>query len=59
MDKRTNIMNIGDIVTMRNYPSTYIISRVYTSMWNRYEIIDLETGYIHRDIGGGQLERTS
>jgi hypothetical protein len=59
MDKRRNIMKIGDIVTMRNYPSTYIISRVYTSMWNRYEIIDLETGYIHRDIGGGQLERTS
>jgi hypothetical protein len=49
-------MNIGTIVRMRNYPSTYIISRVYTSVWNRYEIIDLETGYMHRDIGGGQLE---
>ena len=48
-------MKIGDIVTMRNYTSTYIISRVYTSLWDRYEIIDLETGYIHRDIGGGQL----
>ena len=59
MDIRRIIMNIGDIVTMRNYPSTYIISRVYTSVWNRYEIIDLETGYIHRDIGGGQLGRVA
>jgi len=52
-------MKIGDIVTMRNYPSTYIISRVYTSVWNRYEIIDLKTGYMYRDIGGGQLERAA
>ena len=49
-------MNIGDIVTVRNYPSEYIICRVYTNVWSRYDIIDLETGYMHRCIGGGQME---
>jgi hypothetical protein len=49
-------MNIGDIVTVRDYPSQYIICKVHTGSWNRYDIIDLETGYLHRCIGGGQLE---
>ena len=50
------MMNIGDIVTIRNYPSQYIICKVHTEIWSRYDIIDLETGYLHRCIGGGQLE---
>ena len=50
------MMNIGDIVTVRNYPSQYIICKVHTNVWSRYDIIDLETGYLHRCIGGGQLE---
>ena len=50
------MMNIGDIVTVRNYPSQYIICRVATDVWSRYDIIDLETGYLHRCIGGGQME---
>ena len=49
-------MNIGDIVTVRNYPSQYIICRVATNVWSRYDIIDLETGYLYRSIGGGQME---
>ena len=49
-------MNIGDIVTVRNYPSQYIICRVATNVWSRYDIIDLETGYLYRGIGGGQME---
>jgi hypothetical protein len=49
-------MSIGDIVTVRNFPSQYIICKVHTDVWNRYDIIDLETGYLHRAIGGGQLE---
>ena len=51
-----SMMNIGDIVTIRNYPSQYIICRVHTNVWSRYDIIDLETGYLHRFIGGGQME---
>ena len=50
------MMNIGDIVTVRNYPSQYIICKVHTNVWSRYDIIDLETGYLHRCVGGGQLE---
>jgi len=49
-------MKVGDIVTMRNYPSQYIVCKVHTNVWNRYDIIDLETGYLHCGIGGGQLE---
>ena len=49
-------MKIGDIVTMRDYPRQYIICKVHTNVWNRYDIIDLETGYLHRLIGGGQME---
>ena len=49
-------MNIGDIVTVRNYPSQYIICKAHTDVWRRYDIIDLETGYMHRFIGGDQME---
>ena len=40
-------MNIGDIVTVRDYQSQYIICKVHTDVWSRYDIIDLETGYLH------------
>ena len=50
------MMKVGDIVTVRNYQSQYIICRVHANVWSRYDIIDLETGYLYRAVGGGQME---
>jgi hypothetical protein len=50
-------MKIGDIVTLQDQPSQYIICRVHTDVWYRFDIIDLETGYLHRFIGGCHMEK--